>query len=235
ILVQSTNGAAPPGWPSSWGGNAVDYGMDPDIVFRPPWNATISNDLRAIPTLSLVMRLEDLFDPATGIYANPDGDGAAWERLGSLELIFPDGKDGFQLDAGVRIRGGFSRSTTNPKHSWRIVCRDEYGVSRLRYPLFGPTGGPDFDHFDLRTSQDGSYAYLGDVNGLFLNDPFTRDTLLATGQTGERGDWYHLYLNGQYWGLYNTCEHPDGDFGASYLRGRQEDYDVLKPQGGYMT
>jgi hypothetical protein len=115
------------------------------------------------------------------------------------------------------------------------VCRDEYGVSRLRYPLFGPGGGPDFDHFDLRTSQDGSYAYLGDVNGLFLNDPFTRDTLLATGQTGERGDWYHLYLNGQYWGLYNTCERPDGDFGASHLGGRKEDYDVLKPQSGYMA
>ena len=96
ILVQSTNGVAPPGWPSSWGGNAVDYGMDPDIVFRAPWNATISNDLRPIPTLSLVMRLEDLFDPATGIYANPDGDGAEWERLGSLELIFPDDHDGFQ-------------------------------------------------------------------------------------------------------------------------------------------
>jgi hypothetical protein len=35
----------PPGWPSSWGANVVDYGMDPDVVNHPtyaPPSATIS-------------------------------------------------------------------------------------------------------------------------------------------------------------------------------------------------
>lgn len=235
ILTQSTNGLPPPGWPAKWGDNKVDYGMDPDIVTKPPWSNTISNDLRALPSLSIVMKLDDLFNARTGIYANPDGEGRDWERPCSLELIYPDGRAGFAIRAGLRIRGGFSRATENPKHSFRVVMRDEYGDSKLRYPFFGPTGAKELDKFDLRTSQDGSWAYLGAVDGLFLNDPFSRDTLLALGQPGERGDWYHLYINGQYWGLYNSCERPEASFAASYFGGVPEDWDVLKPdpQLGY--
>lgn len=230
ILRQSPNGAPPPGWPvGPVNDQRMDYGMDSDIVTRAPWSATLTNDLRAIPTLSLVVAPKDLLDPATGIYVNAYGEGSEWERAASLELIGAKGADGFQLDAGVRIRGGFSRSGADPKHSFRIRCRDDYGTPRLRYPLFGPTGADSFDRFDLRTSQDGSYAFLGDSGGTFLNDPFVRDTLLATGQPGERGGWYHLYLNGQYWGLYNTCERPEANFAASYVGGDPGDYDVLKP------
>ena len=83
VIAQSTNGAAPPGWPTagvSVNGQLLDYGMDPDIVNRPPWNATISNDLRAIPTISVVMKLEDLFDSHSGIYVNASSSGRDWER-----------------------------------------------------------------------------------------------------------------------------------------------------------
>ncbi len=235
VLMQSTNGLAPSGWPAKWGDNKVDYGMDPDIVTRAPWSGTLSNDLRAIPTLSLVMRLDDLFDPRTGIYANADSEGSAWERPCSLELIYPDEHTGFAVHAGVRIRGGFSRTGNNPKHSFRFSMTEKYGADKLRFPLFGPTGADEFDKFDLRTSQDGSWAFLGDASGMFVTDPFVRDSLLALGQAGERGDWYHLYINGQYWGLYNTCERPEASFAASYFGGQKEDWDVLKPdpQEGY--
>ena len=54
----------------------------------------------------------------------------------------------------------------------------------------------------------------------------------ALGQPSERGAWYHVYLNGQYWGLYNTCERPEENFAASYLGGEPEDYDVLKANPG---
>ena len=214
VIAQSTNGVAPPGWPAakaSGSGQHFDYGMDPDIVTRPPWSATISNDLRAIPTLSIVMKLEDLFDPQIGIYANAYNSGRSWERAASVELIHPDGRDGFHLDAGIRIRGNFSRETVNPKHSFHLFCRDDYGQARLRYPLFGEGAAREFDRFDLRTAQDDSYALAGDSSATYLADPFSRDTLLATGQPSERGDWYHLYINGQYWGLYNTCERPDAN------------------------
>ena len=231
IITQQTNGAAPPGWPAAGTfvtGQRLDYGMDPDIITRLPWSTTLSNDLRAIPTVSIVTRLENLFDPSSGIYVNADNSGRAWERPASIELLNPGGREGFQLDAGLRIRGNFSRETVNPKHSFHLFCRDDYGQARLRYPLFGPNAARAFDRFDLRTAQDDSYALSGDDDATYLSDPFTRDTLLALGQPSERGDWYHLYLNGQYWGLYNSCERPGADFAASYLDGVPEDYDVLK-------
>ncbi len=75
MIRQSPNGGAPPGWPSSWGGNAVDYGMDPNVVNNPTYNSTITNDLRSIPSLCIVTELKNLFDPSTRIYANAQQDG----------------------------------------------------------------------------------------------------------------------------------------------------------------
>jgi hypothetical protein len=233
VLSQSTNGAAPPGWPASWGTNVVNYGMDPAIVNQLPWSGTISNDLRAIPTVSVVMSLGDLFNASNGIYANAQNDGIAWERPASVELIYPDGKTGFQVNAGARIRGNWSRSPDNPKHSLRFICRDEYGDAKLKFKLFGPTGAAEPDKFDLRTAQDDSWAFQGDAEGLFVNDSFARDTSLAMGEPAERGDWYHLYLNGQYWGIYETCEHPEASYAANYFGGASADYDVLKPDRDY--
>jgi hypothetical protein len=228
VIRQSPTGTPPPGWPSSWGANTVDYGMDPAVVNDPRYRDTIKSDLKSIPTLSLVMRLADLFNPSTGIYANPGQDGVNWERPCSFELIYPDGRAGFQVNAGLRIRGGFSRSTDNPKHAFRLFFRDEYGDGKLNYPLFGESGAQEFDKVDLRTFQNYSWSFQGDGNGVFLRDQFSRDTQLAMGHNAERGDFYHLYINGHYWGLYNTCERPEAAYGATYYGGERDDYDTIK-------
>ena len=232
VILQSPDGSTPPGWPSDWGENLMDYGMDPNVVNYPPYNGTIKDALKAIPSFSVVTALSNLFDSATGIYANAAEDGIAWERPASVELVRPDGKAGFQADAGLRIRGGFSRDPLDPKHSLRFIFRSEYGHSKLRYELFGPEGNDTIDKFDLRTSQDGSWAFDGDRNGTFLSDPFSRDSQLAMGRPGTRGDFYHLYINGQYWGLYNTEERPEAGYAASYFGGQPEDYDIIKVDAG---
>ena len=46
------------------------------------------------------VNLPDLFDPTRGIYANAAQEGRSWERPMSLELVFPDGRNGFQIDGG---------------------------------------------------------------------------------------------------------------------------------------
>src|SRR5438046_9700949 len=112
----------------------------------------IINDLKSIPTYSIVTDLPYLFDPSTGIYANAGQDGIAWERPASIELIYPDGTKGFQIDGGLRIRGGYSRSTGNPKHAFRFFFRQEYGTSKLKFPAFASQGGArTFEGYDLRT------------------------------------------------------------------------------------
>jgi hypothetical protein len=233
---QSPNGEPPPGWPDTWGANVVDYGMDPLVVYDPLYRAELTNALRSIPTFSLVTGLSNLFDSATGIYANANQQGPEWERPASLELVYPDGRKGFHINCGVRIRGGYSRSSANPKHAFRFFFRQEYGAGKLVYPLFANQNGADtFDGFDLRTMQNYSWSFEGDYRFIGLRDQWSRDTQYAMGHQTERGDFYHLYINGQYWGLYNTAERPEASFAESYYGGSKTNYDVIKveTQAGY--
>jgi hypothetical protein len=229
VVHQSPNGETPPGWPSSWGANVVDYGMDPDVVNSLAYRAELTNDLKSIPSYCITTDLNNLFDPTSGIYANPGNDGRDWERPAAIELIYPDGTKGFHINAGIRMRGGYSRSTANPKHAFRFFFRQEYGTPKLQFPAFAKQGGADsFECFDLRTFENYSWSFEGDYRFIALRDQFSRDTQLAQGQQGERGDFYHLYINGQYWGLFNTDERPEASYGATYFGGNKEDYDVIK-------
>jgi hypothetical protein len=235
VIRQASNGRAPAGWPTRWGSNTVDYGMDPDVVNHPDYRDTIIDDMQTIPSYSIVMDLDDMFGSSNGIYANPSQDGRQWERPCSVELIYPDGKKGFQINAGIRVRGGFSRSTNNPKHALRLFFRNEYGAPKLKYPVFGEDAAQSFDGFDLRTFQNYSWSFQGDSRGIFLRDQYNRDLQLAMGHNAERGEYVHLYINGMYWGLYNTVERPEASYGESYYGGNKENYDVIKVEAGPYT
>lgn len=235
VIRQSADGLPPASFPYLWGQNQVDYGMDPNVVDDPRFKDEIVDGLKSIPTLSLVTDIADLFDEKSGIYSNAGQQGKAWERACSLELVHPNGDKGFQVNCGVRIRGGYSRQPINPKHAFRFFFRDEYGPSKLEYPLFGKDGAKEFDNIDLRTSQNYSWSYQLDSRSILLRDQLCRDLQLAMEEPGARGEFYHLYINGQYWGVYNSCERVKAAFGESYLGGKKEDYDVVKIDAGFRT
>jgi hypothetical protein len=239
VLTQSPAGQAPgPDWPTGIiNGQEVNYGMDPDIVVTDArYNTLVDDALLALPSISLVTDLDNLFDPATGIYVNAGQDGAQWERPVSVELINPDGTDGFQINAGLRIRGGYSRQGSNPKHAFRLFFRAEYGESKLNYPLFGDEGADAFDKVDLQTAQNYSWSFGGDGRNTFCREIFSRDTQRDMGQPYTRSRYYHLYINGHYWGIFLTQERAEARFAESYFGGRSEDYDVVKvdTSAGYM-
>ena len=230
VIRQSPTGQAPgPDWPTgSVGGQMINYGMDPDIVNNSRWAGLMETALLDIPTISLVTDLANLFDRSTGIYVNARNDGPDWERRTSVELINPDGTPGFGLDAGLRIRGAYSRQGSNPKHAFRLIFRNEYGAGKLRYPLFGDEGVDEFDKIDLRTSQNFSWSFEGHDRHTMIRDVFSRDVQRDMGQPYTRSQYYHLYINGHYWGIFQTQERSDADFAESYLGGDQEEYDVIK-------
>ncbi|HPC96890.1 MAG TPA: lamin tail domain-containing protein [Sedimentisphaerales bacterium] len=254
VVVQSPSGQSPgSGWPSptvssgggGWfpgggmgGGQVIDYGMDPEVVNDPRYKDLVDDALLSLPSISLVTPLANLFNPSTGIYVNALQDGIAWERPVSVELIYPDGTEGFQIDAGLRIRGGYGRQGDNAKHGFRLFFRAEYGASRLKYPLFEDEGVDEFEKVDLRAEQNYSWAFkgsMGDDNGSknsLLRDVFSRDLQGATGQPYTRSRYYHLYLNGQYWGIYQTQERSEARYAASYFGGEAGDYDVAKVDAG---
>ena len=239
VIAQSPNHERPgPDWPSgSVNGQKIDYGMDPDVVDDARYAHQMVDALLAIPSISLVTDMDNLFDSSTGIYVNASREGQDWERPVSVELIRPDGVEGFQIDAGFRIRGGFSRSSGNPKHSFRLFFRSEYGDSKLRYPLFDDEGVDEFDNLDLRTAQN--YAWSLDSSNpgqknTFVREVFCRDIQRETGRPYTRSRFYHLYLNGQYWGLYQSQERSEASYAQAYFGGDSDDYDVIKADG-YQT
>ncbi len=97
-------------WPtSSVNGQVIDLAMDSDVVNDPRYSSQMEESLLEIPTISLVTDNADMFSSSSGIYVNAYSHGEQWERECSVELINPDKSQGFQVNAGVRIRGGYSR------------------------------------------------------------------------------------------------------------------------------
>lgn len=246
VITQSANGAPPDAnWPvrdvdRRVNGQLIDYGMDPDIVNSADDTiggaAQVKAALRAIPSVSIVLPLHDLFDPSDGIYVNPGGRGLAWERACSVEWL-GDPAGGFQQNAGLRIRGGYSRSGDNPKHGFHLYFRKSYGDGSLEFPLFGPDAVQKFGQLDFRTAENYAWSFGGDGSNTFLREEFCRQTQLDMGWVSSHPRYCHLYLNGQYWGLYDTDERTEAEHCANYFGGKKENWDVVKAEqdSGYVT
>ena len=220
----------PPGFPTSWAGVPADYAMDPRITQAPAYANRLPESLVSLPSLALTTANDNLFASSRGIYANPERGGADWERPVSFEWIEQDGTNGFQVDCGLRIQGGYFRQrNVTQKHSLRVLFKEIYGTGRLNQNLFGEFGAArEFDTLVLRAGANDGYAW-NDARDTeqFIRDEFGRRTLLAMGQPTARGRFVHLYLNGLYWGLYNLTERPAEDFSSTYLGGEPEDWDAI--------
>ena len=158
------------------------------------------------------------------------------------------GNGQFQIAAGVRIRGGASRNAANPKREWHLYFRSALDGS-LSYPLFGADGANKFDQLDIKTSNNYAWSYAPTNQSLtytpvggsstvkrinmntMMRDVFARDTQRDMGQPYGHGRYYHLYVNGVYWGLHETEERTEASFGETYLGGDKDNYDVVKSAG----
>lgn len=230
IINQSPTGQTPPGgWANNGlNGQEMSYGIDPDIINLYGAQA-VKDALTSIPSVSISTDLANLFNSTTGIYVNATNRGMPWERPASVELIDPDGSEtGFMVNAGLRIRGGYSRNDFNPKHGFRLYFRGEYGAGHLEYPLFGDEGADEFDVIDLRTEQNYSWSSEGNPQNSFVREVFSRDLMNDLGQEYTRSRYYHLYLDGVYWGIYQTQERVEEYYGETYFGGNEIDYDVVK-------
>ncbi len=220
-------------WPDyNVNGQIIDLPMDSKVVNDSRYSDKIDFSLKAIPSISIITDTKNVFNSDSGIYVNATMHGPEWERESSVELIYPDGTDGFQVNAGLRIRGGWSRHNNYPKHAFRLFFNSQYGYPKLEYPLFEDEGTSKFDKIDLRCEQNYSWANAGSggpsVHNTCVREVFSRDMQREMGQPYSRSRYYHLYLNGMYWGLYQTQERTEANFASSYFGGKDVDYDVVK-------
>ncbi len=228
------------GWPTQWsGGYAADYEVDPDVTRTALPGYRLEDALLSIPAVSITMDPGDLMGTADGIYYNSS---QVWERPASMELLYPDGAPGFQINAGIRIHGYTSREHYfTPKHSFRVLFKSAYGSAKLDFPLFPDSDARRFDQVVLRGMSTDSWPVMDGWDGpepgarrwyrekaQYLREQWMKDSQLDMGDLACNATFVHLFLNGLYWGLYHLTERPTDSFHAEHLGGEREEYDVLK-------
>ena len=246
VLNQSNN---PEGYPAKWGkysqieGTAVaDYEMDPEMTSNSELRPKIIEGLWQLPILSLVSDKDNFFSRVNdeekgGIYiftGPPVGDatGHGWTRPTSIEIFGGPQQHDLTIDCGMRLHGGHGRlAEKNPKHSFRLVFKDEYGSDKLKYPLFGEDEPQVFKQLVLRCHFGNSWQHWIEGNrqeAQYTRDVWARRMQRKIGHTSVNALYVHLFLNGMYWGLYNIAERVDEQFGKNHLGGKKSDIDVVK-------
>ena len=239
----------PEGYPDTWGkytqiwGTAkADYGMDPEMTGSPLLAPKIVQGLQELPVLSIVTDRDNLFshvpDETTGgiyIFTGPpvgDATGHGWTRPASIELIGGPQQHDLSATCGLRLHGGHGRlAEKNPKHSLRLVFKEQYGPKTLQYPVFGSGEPAKFDQLVLRCHFGNSWQHWSEGNrqkAQYTRDVWARRMQRRISGLSANALYVHLFLNGMYWGIYNIAERIDEQFGKDHLGGKKSDIDVVK-------
>lgn len=199
--------------------------------------------------ISLVTNPDNLFDPETGIYVtgnqfmawrnspsyNPsknawDTDnicnyfskGKAWERQASV-TVFENGTVSVAQGMGIRVKGASTRN--NPQKSFNLYARSEYGASKIETALL-----PDnYDRNGNRIEKYDSISLRSVPEETRLRDSFAQG-LLHDREHLTTADMKPciVFLNGEYWGLYQMTEKLSDYFIESNYDIPKEDVAMIK-------
>ena len=178
------------------------------------------NMTHALPVVSIITDPKNLFDDSTGIYTNPLQGGRKWERKVDVEF-FQDKQEKFAITSGLRIQGNTGREME--KKSFRFYFREEFGHDRLEYPMFENTHVKNFKNLVLRGGYDDD---LKNYNGTLLRDPLVNEFWRRTGYLTSHSKLAVLYLNGQFWGIYDIRESINEHFINDYYY--YDDMDIIR-------
>ena len=150
--------------------------MDPDVVgqngtdiFGGLYARTIKDDLKAAPTLCLVMSKDDWFG-SKGIYINQSQDGT--ERVASFEFIDPATAEDRPGQLRIAMQGGVTGGGTSLDRwkDYKLSMRPRF---KSQTDDGKPTGGPsklDFKLFrDSPVEQLNTFVFDGVLNHSWLH------------------------------------------------------------------
>lgn len=133
-------------------------------------------------------------------YANFMQHGKTWERSSFMELFDGENTPLVQTGVGIRIHGGYSRR--NQQKSLNIYFRSDYDYGSKTitgYDMIPGTATTTFKSFMLRNG--GNDSDICKFQDVFIQSMVTDkhfDTQMSRPCV--------LYLNGEFWGLYNLTE-----------------------------
>jgi hypothetical protein len=150
-----------------------------------------------------------LFHPSHGIFMQGNNAiDSLWKKPGanfwskkevpaSVEIFEADGSCVYRSLSGFRLFGGMSRLF--PQKSIAIVARNRYGEKRIRHNIFGKGQPKKYKYLVLRNSgSDFGKTHFRDAFMTSLVDDWDID------KQAYRPS--HVYINGNYWGIYNIRE-----------------------------
>ena len=198
--------------------------MRTSITQSATYGPRMLNSLKAVPSISLITQ--------NAGFLNEGGNNIREEYPASIEMIYPDGREGFQEDAGLSNYGG--RFTNFRKKSFRIAFRERFGPTKVRFPIFEGfqyKHHPPAEEFDTINLRSGSH----DMNsrGAYMSNRFTDDTMLDMGNIAPHGRFVHVYLNGTYWGQYHMRERWSADMASSYFGGSKNEYEAVNANDNF--
>ncbi|MCL2826013.1 MAG: CotH kinase family protein, partial [Eggerthellaceae bacterium] len=218
-------------------------------------NADIASLYGDLPIVSVSTPPDNFFDDNTGIYVkgpndngpfNFDQKGSEWERSIYFEMFDPAIGDGWETNAvvsqgmGVRIHGGASRQF--PQKSLRLYARSgSLNTNMGVEPVINGKNAIDYDLFNGKAVDaygnplTGGFTRImlraagNDAASSFLRDPISN--LLASGTDTLENQSYRpvvVFLNGEFWGLYQMEERYDEDYLAQHYGGSSSNYSILE-------
>jgi len=193
----------------------------------------------SLPVVFLSTDPANFFDHYTGIWADGPNYNEAfphtganywrdWERPIHVEYVDENGQAQLEFDAGVKIFGQYSRA--NSQKSISINMRDKYGVTEVCYPFFGKNSVTNvYSELVLRASgQDNDMAHIRDA---FCSE-------VIEGQMDLDYMDYQpvvVYLNGEYWGLYDLREKICESYVANRTGCEEDQIDMIKGNDHIMS
>lgn len=189
--------------------------MDTEITQDATYGPQLDASLTAIPTISVTFAGDLNYD----------------ERKTSVEFInFEDGDK--QVDAGMGRFGSYN--TDFAKRSARINFRSEYGPGKLNFDIFDNHEWASFqpaERYDALEIRAGNHDMV--ARGAYLSNRFTDDSLLDMGQIAPHGRFVHVYMNGEYRGMYHLRERWNAAMLSEYFGGSKDDYEAVNANNGF--
>ncbi|MCR5600368.1 MAG: CotH kinase family protein [Ruminococcus sp.] len=192
--------------------------------------------------ISLVTDPDNLFDDEKGIYvagkayneANENGiytvepnytmEGKEWERPANI-TVFENSKASYTADIGIRIRGAVSRFEA--QKSFTLNARSEYGPRKMNYDFFNGElrniNGKVIDSFDSIALRNGGNDVKTKLRDR-LNQELSEDRDFGILKQTE----CVLFIDGEFWGLYNITEKIDEDYIADHYKVKSKNVQCFK-------
>jgi len=141
----------------------------------------------------------------------------------------------FQFETYGEVNKHGNDSWSFPQKGVDFVTKDEEGYdNQMDYQIFDGTNRPNYQRIILKAAASDNYPFAWGP-GCHLRDAFVQTYAMKIGLDldGRRLEHCILYINGQYWGVYEIREKAsDSDFTKYYYGQNDQEIDVLSYWGG---